>query len=61
MRYGTMVTNAYQYDSLNRLTNLACTTVSGTIASFLLSIGLNRQPHNLIESVNNFKRQFVEL
>jgi hypothetical protein len=50
--YGNGVTNQYQYDVLNRLTNLTASGVSGTIARFYYQLGLTGNRTNLSETVN---------
>jgi len=56
MRYGNGVTNLYQYDSLNRLTNAAWKLNASTLASFYYQLGLTGNRTNLIENVNNTAR-----
>jgi RHS repeat-associated protein len=46
------VTNLYQYDSLNRLTNSAWKLNAGTLASFYYQLGLTGNRTNAIEFVN---------
>ena len=45
MRYGNGVTNLYQYDRLNRLTNAVWKLNASTLASFYYQLGLTGQSH----------------
>lgn len=47
---GNGVTNTWQYNSLNRLTNLTARTVSGVIASYAYSLGAAGNRTNVVES-----------
>src|SRR5208282_4604315 len=49
--YGNGVTNLYQYDSLNRLTNSVWKTNGATISSFFYQLGLTGNRTNLTEAV----------
>ena len=55
------MTNLYQYDALNRLTNLVWKTNGTTIASFYYQLGLAGNRTNLNETVNGVSRTYAWL
>jgi RHS repeat-associated protein len=59
MRYGNGVTNLYQYDKLNRLTNSVWKLTTTTLASFYYQVGLTGNRTNLNESVNSTSRTYA--
>ena len=56
MRYGNGVTNAYQYDALNRLTNLVWNYGNSARASFAYQVKAGGTRTNLSETVNGFRQ-----
>jgi RHS repeat-associated protein len=58
-RYGNGVTNLYQYDSLNRLTNLTWKLNAGNLANFTYLLGATGNRTNLTESVNGTNRVYA--
>ncbi|HWQ92089.1 MAG TPA: RHS repeat-associated core domain-containing protein [Clostridia bacterium] len=56
--YGNGLTNRYQYDVLNRLTNLTWKVAGAYRADFSYQLGLTGQRTNLSETVNNASRVF---
>lgn len=52
MQYGNGVTNRYQYDSLNRLTNLVWGTTGSSVASFTYTLMNGGTRTNLVETTN---------
>ena len=59
MRYGNGVTNLYQYDSRNRLTNLVWQSGSTVLASFGYTLGSTGNRTALVENVNGTARTYV--
>jgi RHS repeat-associated protein len=57
-RYGNGVTNLFQYDRLNRLTNAVWKLNASALASFSYQLGLTGQHTNLSETVNGASRTY---
>lgn len=58
MRYGDGVTNQYQYDSLNRLTNLTWNLSVTTLAKFSYQLGAAGTRTNLSENLNGTSKSY---
>ena len=58
MRYGNGVTNQFQYDRLNRLTNMVWKLNATTLASFDHQLGFYGNRTNLSEVVNSASRTY---
>jgi hypothetical protein len=58
LAYPNAVTNQYQYDSLNRLTNLVWKTGSTSLGTFTYRLGLTGNRTNLSETVNGTGRTY---
>jgi YD repeat-containing protein len=58
LRYDNGVTNRYQYDSLNRLTNLVWNLNFSTLAKFSYQLGATGNRTNLSETVNGTSRNY---
>jgi YD repeat-containing protein len=56
--YPNTVTNFYQYDSLNRLTNLVWQAGNSPLASFIYTLGATGNRTNLVESVDGIARNY---
>src|SRR5439155_8221009 len=59
MRYANGVTNRFQYDALNRLTNMVWKLNASTLGSFYYQLGLAGNRTNLIETVNGTSRTYA--
>jgi RHS repeat-associated protein len=59
LQYGNGVTNRYQYDSLNRLTNLVWNLNVSTLANFSYQLGAAGTRTNLNETVGGTNRVYV--
>ena len=57
--YGNGVTNLYQYDSLNRLTNLTWKLNASSLANFSYLLGASGNRTNVMETVNAANRIFA--
>ena len=58
LQYGNGVTNQYQYDSLNRLTNLTWNLTVSTLAKFSYQLGATGNRTNLTENLNGTSRAY---
>jgi hypothetical protein len=59
LQYPSGVTNYYQYDSLNHLTNLTWKLTTTALGSFVYQLGLAGNRTNLSETVNGVSRTYA--